>query len=119
MKTVSCSDIKATLDDEGFLTDSAEWNEEVACLIAAEEGVELTEEMMSIIRFLRGYYYEYHAFPILRQVCRDIHQARGCIQDNFVDPMKAWKIAGLPHLVGVEFISTDPEGRIYETSTPG
>jgi tRNA 2-thiouridine synthesizing protein E len=41
-------------------------------------------------------------------VCKHIHAAsRSCVTDEFVDPMKAWKIAGLPKPPQVFFTSFD------------
>jgi len=41
------------VDDEGFLTDPDEWSEPLAESLAAQIGVELTEEHWQAIRFLR------------------------------------------------------------------
>ncbi|TAK44408.1 MAG: TusE/DsrC/DsvC family sulfur relay protein [Betaproteobacteria bacterium] len=50
------------LDNEGYLTDPADWNEAVAQALARHEGVELTEEHWAVIGFMR-HYYEAHAVP--------------------------------------------------------
>lgn len=85
------------LDNEGYLVDIDQWNEEVARTLAQREGVgDLTADRLDIIRFMREYYKQYHAFPILRGVCRKVHQSKDCYSENFIDPLKAWKIAGLP-----------------------
>jgi tRNA 2-thiouridine synthesizing protein E len=47
---------------------------------------------------MREYYKNYNSFPIVRFVCRNVHQPSGCLYEQFVDPIKAWKIAGLPKL---------------------
>ena len=41
------------MDDEGFLTDRAEWDEEVAVALAEQVGVELDRERWAL-RFLRA-----------------------------------------------------------------
>jgi tRNA 2-thiouridine synthesizing protein E len=85
------------LDDEGYLVRLDDWNEEVACVLAEREAVEeLTEDRMEIIKFLRDYYKQFNHFPVLSGVCRNVHQEKECMQHRFIDPLKAWKIAGLP-----------------------
>jgi len=96
---------KITLDDEGYLVHYEDWNETVACALAEREGVaKLTKDRMDIIRFMRDYYKQYSAFPLLRGVCRKVHQSKDCYSEKFLDPLKAWKIAGLPkpdeHVIG-------------------
>ena len=41
------------VNEEGFLTEPAEWNEEIARVLAAQIGVELTPRHWEIIHFLR------------------------------------------------------------------
>jgi TusE/DsrC/DsvC family sulfur relay protein len=85
------------LDSEGYLADTESWNEDVAGELAAREGIgELTGEMMDVIRFMRTYYKNYNSFPILNSVCKNVHQPKECVNEEFIDPLKAWKIAGLP-----------------------
>ena len=96
---------KITVDDEGYLLNLDEWNENVAAVLAKREGVgEITKDRMDIIKFMRDYYIEYHAFPVLRGVCRRVHQSKDCYSEKFIDPLTAWKVAGLPkpdeHVIG-------------------
>ena len=41
------------VDDEGFLTEYDEWDEDLAKVLAAQIGIELTDEHWKAIRFLR------------------------------------------------------------------
>jgi len=41
------------VDDEGFLTDYDEWNEDLAKVLAAAIGIDLTDEHWKVIHFLR------------------------------------------------------------------
>jgi TusE/DsrC/DsvC family sulfur relay protein len=41
------------VDAEGFLTDPDEWDEDLAQTLAAQIGVDLTEDHWKVIRFLR------------------------------------------------------------------
>ena len=85
------------LDEEGYLKNPEAWDEEVAQQLAKIENVgELSHDRMEIIKFMREYYTKFHSFPILRAVCKNIHQPEECVNEEFIDPLKAWKIAGLP-----------------------
>ena len=97
MQTLEYKGMKIRLDDEGYLLKQDDWNEGVACALAEREGVdELTKDRMDIIKFMREYYKIHNAFPILKAVCRNVHQPKDCFSEKFIDPLKAWKIAGLP-----------------------
>jgi TusE/DsrC/DsvC family sulfur relay protein len=97
MPFIEHSGIKINLDDEGYLINFDDWNEKVAGVLAEREGIpEITEERMDIIKFLRDYYRRYNYFPILHSVCTHLHQENKCINEQFIEPLKAWKIAGLP-----------------------
>ena len=97
MPTIEHSGTKINLDDEGYLANFEEWNEEVAHALAEREGVgELTRDRLDILAFMRDYFRKFNSFPILRAVCRNIHQPDDCTYEQFPDPIKAWKIAGLP-----------------------
>ena len=111
MTTIECSGKKIKLDKDGFLADCEDWSEEVAKKMAALEGVGvLSDEKMEIVRFMRGYYAKFNAFPILQQVCKMVGQPRECVNDEFMNPEKAWKIAGLPKLDGIQFVAVEGSG---------
>jgi TusE/DsrC/DsvC family sulfur relay protein len=119
MPFIEHGEIRVEVDEDGFLVDFNEWNEKVACAIAEQEGgPELTKERIDIIHFIRDYYKKFDAFPILHAVCRNIHQPRNCMKEKFVDPMKAWKIAGLPKPSAIASESTDEEHKIYHFLVP-
>jgi TusE/DsrC/DsvC family sulfur relay protein len=44
------------VDDEGFLTEYDEWDEDLAKVLAANIGVELTDKHWKVLRFLRSDY---------------------------------------------------------------
>jgi len=91
---------KIALDEEGYLVRFEDWSEEVACALAEREGISttcpLTEERMAILRFMRDYFKKFDAFPMIQKVCKNVGQPRSCAYDQFMDPLQAWKIAGLP-----------------------
>ncbi len=108
MKTIQYEGRTIKLDDEGFLSNRDEWSEGIANTLALQEGLEaLTGEQMEIIKFMRSYYEKFNAFPILNQICKNLHQPRECVNEQFVNPEKAWKLAGLPKLNGIHFVSLD------------
>ncbi len=97
MPFIETSGKRIEVDDEGFLVKTGDWNENVACTIAEREGIEeLTPQRIDIIRFLRDYYMKYNYFPILNAVCLNVHMPNKCVSEQFIHPLKAWKIAGLP-----------------------
>lgn len=81
--------------------------------LASKEGFDsLSVEQLDIIRFMREYFLKYKVFPILNNVCRIAHQPKLCVTEQFINPEKAWKIAGLPKQDGVHFVSLD-DGKHY------
>ena len=105
MPSIEYGGVKIEVDSEGYLVNPDHWNENVALVLAQREGIEkLSKDRMDIIKFMREYYKEYNAFPLLRGVCRRVHQSKECYSEKFIDPLKAWKIAGLPkpdeHVIG-------------------
>ena len=89
---------KVAVDEDGFLVNFEEWNEKIAHTLAEKEGLKtLKEDQLDILKFMRDYYRKYNFFPILRYVCKNVHQPRSCINEKFIDPVQAWKIAGLPN----------------------
>lgn len=109
MAQLIIGDTKIEVDQEGFLSRSDEWNEEIAAALAEQEGIyTLSKSKVEILKFLRVYFEKNHSFPILKYVCKKVGATSdSCITDEFVDPMKAWKIAGLPKPPQVFFTSFD------------
>ena len=98
MPVVECAGKKVELDKDGYLVNFDEWDEHVAAMLAAREKAgELTQDKLDILKFMRSYYREYNFFPILRQVCKNIGQPKDCVTEKFMEPIEAWKIAGLPN----------------------
>ena len=87
-----------TIDNDGYLLNAADWDETTAVLLAEREGIgPLTQDRMDILKFLREYYRKFNFFPIVRHVCKNVHQPNDCMTDKFLNPVQAWKIAGLPN----------------------
>lgn len=56
------------VDEEGFLTEYDEWDEELAKVLAANIGIDLTDAHMRVIRFLRDDYKATGQTATLRRV---------------------------------------------------
>ncbi len=113
MRDIHVAGKSIQLDEEGFLVNQEDWNHDVARGIAKNAGIgALDDDQMEIIEFLRKYYKKFNAFPILNYVCKHVEQPRECLNNEFVNPMNAWKIAGLPKLDGIHFVAVD--GKNYK-----
>ncbi len=108
MNEIKCSGKTIQLDDEGFLVNPDDWGVDVAQALAAREEIgTMTDEQMEIVKFMREYYKKFKGFPILNYVCKNIHKPKDCVSEEFINPEKAWKIAGLPKISGINFVSVD------------
>lgn len=56
------------VNDEGFLTDPAEWNEDLAATLASQIGIQLTDAHWKAIRFLREDYERQGETATIRRV---------------------------------------------------
>lgn len=115
MKEITAAGKRIVLDDDGFLVNQDDWNFDVARELAKTVDIEeLDDEQIAIIEFMRNYYHRFNAFPILNYVCKHVHQPKRCVNKEFINPMKAWKIAGLPKLDGVHFVTVDGKNYLME-----
>ncbi len=88
---------RAPVDDAGYLVNFDDWDEDIAGVLAEREGVgKLTPEKLDTLRFIREHYRKYNFFPILNAVCKNVHHPRNCVEEEFMNPLIAWKVAGLP-----------------------
>jgi len=96
-------------DEEGYLTNLADWNEEIADVIAKQENVEMTENHWEVVNFLRKYYDEYQIAPAVRVLTKAIGKSLGPDKGNskylyelfpYGPAKQACKIAGLPKPTG-------------------
>ena len=89
---------KILVDEDGYLVQFEDWDESAARALAAREGLEdLASDQVTMLKFIRDYYRTYDFFPIVRSVCKNVHEPKDCVSDKFINPLIAWKIAGLPH----------------------
>ncbi|HNX28004.1 MAG TPA: TusE/DsrC/DsvC family sulfur relay protein [Syntrophomonadaceae bacterium] len=102
MADLKVGDRVIMLDEDGFLDNAADWDEEVAAVLAGTEEVDLTPEHWEIIDYLRKYYAEFGVAPMVRKLLKDTGKTQGEIYTLFPSgPGKgACKIAGLPKPTG-------------------
>lgn len=96
-------------DEEGYLSDMADWNSEVAEMMAGNDNCQLSESHWEVINFLREYYQEYEIAPAIRILTKAIGKKLGKEKGNSkylyelypMGPAKqACKYAGLPKPTG-------------------
>ena len=56
------------VNEEGFMTDPTEWDEDLAKSLAAQIGIDLTDEHWKAIRFLREDFTSQGETPTLRRI---------------------------------------------------
>lgn len=109
MPTVNIAGKDVELDEEGFLTNLAEWNMDVAAYLAVEEKVDMTDSHWEVINFLREYYDEYQIAPAVRVLTKAIGKKLGADKGNnkylyelfpYGPAKQACKIGGLPKPTG-------------------
>lgn len=92
-------------DAQGYLMNSADWQESLAPRLAEEEGIQLTEAHWEVVRFVRQFYQEFNTSPAIRMLVKAMAQKYGEEKGNSrylyrlfpKGPAKqATKIAGLP-----------------------
>lgn len=92
-------------DKNGYLTNSGQWNMDIAQLIAQLEAIEMTEDHWQVIRYVRKFYEQFNTSPSIRPLVKYLQSVLGeekgsslYLQILFPEgPAKqATKIAGLP-----------------------
>lgn len=87
------------IDGDGFLTDPAVWNDNVAQLFAKADGIEtLTPNHWAVIRMIRTHFEENGNAPMVRVLCKETGLKLKEIYELFpLGPARgACKVAGLP-----------------------
>jgi tRNA 2-thiouridine synthesizing protein E len=109
MTTVNIAGKDVDVDEEGYLTNLADWNRDVAEYLAKEEKVDMTESHWEVIDFLREYYDEYQIAPAIRVLTKAIGKKLGADKGNnkylyelfpYGPAKQACKIGGLPKPTG-------------------
>ena len=106
---VAVKDKDVSVDEEGYLVNLADWNEEVAKAMAAEDNLALTDNHWEVINFLRDYYAEYQVAPAIRVLTKAIGRKLGPEKGNskylyelfpYGPAKQACRYAGLPKPTG-------------------
>ncbi|MFW6020395.1 MAG: TusE/DsrC/DsvC family sulfur relay protein [Bacteroidales bacterium] len=85
------------LTEEGYLTDHTQWNEDIAKELAKEEGIELTDEHMKVLNYLREKYAEGETLSIRKVGKSGIVDIKGLYQLFPGGPLKiSSRLAGIP-----------------------
>jgi TusE/DsrC/DsvC family sulfur relay protein len=70
--SMTLADSPVDVDAEGFLTDPAQWNEQIAETIAAQNGIpELTDRHWLVVRFMRDRYLQTGTAPSIRSLGKE------------------------------------------------
>lgn len=94
-----------TTDKNGYLTDSHQWNMDIAKVIAQIERIEMTHDHWQVIEYVRKFYDEFNTSPSIRPLVKYLRTVLGEDKGNSLylqilfpeGPAKqATKIAGLP-----------------------
>ncbi|RQW63539.1 TusE/DsrC/DsvC family sulfur relay protein [Vibrio viridaestus] len=92
-------------DKEGYLLDFSLWEEEMIPELAKTEGIELTDDHLEVIMFVRRFYEEYNTSPAIRMLVKAMAKEYGPEKGSSKylfklfreGPAKqATKLAGLP-----------------------
>lgn len=98
MSLLEYAEKKVLVDEDGYLVHYEDWDEKVAQALAKQEGIaELAADRLNMLKFIRDYYKTYDFFPIVSSICKNLHERKNCVHEKFINPLIAWKIAGLPH----------------------
>ncbi len=70
MTTTTIAGVDVQVDAEGFMTEYDEWTDDIGRALAANIGIELTDDHWATIRFLRDDYAAQHETATLRRVTK-------------------------------------------------
>jgi tRNA 2-thiouridine synthesizing protein E len=97
MKELNINGVSVQLDDDGYLTDSSQWNEDIAKALAKEDGIELTDKHMEVLKYLRDVFNKGEALTIRKVGKSGIVNIKEFYKLFPKGPLKlSSKFAGLP-----------------------
>lgn len=109
MAAYEVNGLVAEHDEEGYLTDIAQWNKDLADVIAKAESIDMSPEHWEVVNFLREYYEEYQIAPAIRILVKEMKKKFGPEKGDqkylyelfpYGPAKQACKIAGLPKPTG-------------------
>ena len=97
MAEINVEGMTVNLNDEHYLTDSSQWNKDVARELAKEDGIELTEEHFKVLNYLRECYAKGETLTIRKVGKSGIVDIKGLYKLFPGGPLKlSSKYAGIP-----------------------
>ena len=102
---VSKNQLADLCDDNGFLTDTGNWSDDIAQAFAAQEGISLTNAHWEVLSLLRDYFAAFGDSPANRALVNFTKQQLGPEKGNSLYLMELFpgsparvgsRIAGLP-----------------------
>ncbi len=97
MGQVNFAGIAVDFNEEGYMTDSSQWNEDIARSIASEEGIELTDKHFEVLNYLRDKHAAGEPLTIRKVGNSGIVDIKGLYQLFPGGPLKkSSRIAGIP-----------------------
>ncbi|SJL83050.1 TusE/DsrC/DsvC family sulfur relay protein [Vibrio palustris] len=102
---IDYQDTHIATDAEGYLLDHTQWEADMIPVLAAQEGLHLTDAHIEVIHFVRNFYEEFNTSPAIRMLVKALEKEHGKEKGNskylfklFPEgPAKqATKLAGLP-----------------------
>ena len=81
-QTITVNGVTIETDKEGYLQDSAQWNDDVALHIATLENIEMTQERWQIVHFVRDFYNTYDTSPAMRALVKALQLSHGPEKGN-------------------------------------
>jgi TusE/DsrC/DsvC family sulfur relay protein len=109
MSTIEVAGRSIELDEEGYLTNLADWSEDVAQILADQDELKLTDNHWEVVNFLREYYDEYQIAPAVRVLTKAIGKKLGAEKGTskylyelfpYGPAKQACRYAGLPKPTG-------------------
>ena len=98
MKTANQIPYLPETDEYGLLLDPEQWNEEIACTIASQHGIDyLGKEHWLVIEALRSYFKKFGVAPAMHHICHRHGKDKQWVHNLFGTCLNAWCIAGLPN----------------------
>jgi len=82
MPIIEHNGIKVNLDDKGFLLNFEDWEKDSRYIGGKGRNWSIDRRRIDILKFMREYYKKYNFFPIVRQVCKNVHQAKNCVNEK-------------------------------------
>jgi len=71
------NDTGIAIDNEGYLLNTEDWSPELAAVIARDENLELTDDRLEIVNFVRTHFEERETIPELRTLLKALRERHG------------------------------------------